>query len=141
MLTIENNTSFIPPENEFIRILEALNVQNEVELSLVDSQEIQVINRDYRGIDKSTDVLSFPIDPFPHAPLGTIMINIEAVSQEAKNHNHSDKDEACLLFLHGLLHLLGYDHEKDGGEMRDKEAQIVKALGLPPSLIVRTEID
>jgi probable rRNA maturation factor len=131
-------TDFKPPVELFLTILKSLHVQKEVELNLVDSNEIQAINKEYRNIDKSTDVLSFPIDPFPHAPLGTIIINVDAVILEAKKHNHSSEAEACLLFLHGVLHLLGYDHENDSGQMREKEAEIVKKLNLPPSLIVRS---
>jgi len=139
MLSIENNTDFIPPLEDFEKILNALHVENEVELSIVKSEQIRLINKEYRGIDKSTDVLSFPVDPFPHAPLGTILINIDAITQEAKERNHSIEAEACLLFLHGLLHLLGYDHEIDSGQMRTKEEEIVKKLSFPQSLIVRTQ--
>jgi len=135
MLSIENETSFNPPIDDFNRILQALQVENEVELTFVNSEVIKYINKEHRNIDKETDVLSFPIAPFPHAPLGSIVISTKAIVDEAKNHNHSEDA------LHGLLHLLGYDHEVDSGQMREIEARIVKELGLPPSLIVRTEKD
>jgi probable rRNA maturation factor len=141
MISIENNTDFIPPMDDFLKILEALHVKDEVELSFVNSEQITQINKQSRNIDKSTDVLSFPIEPFPHAPIGAIVINVDAVIKESTTHNHSQDAEACLLFLHGLLHLLGFDHENDSGQMREKEAAIVKELGLPPSLIVRTNSD
>ena len=141
MISIENNTDFIPPMDDFLKILEALHVKDEVELSFVNSEQITQINKQSRNIDKSTDVLSFPIEAFPHAPIGAIVINVDAVIKESTTHNHSQDAEACLLFLHGLLHLLGFDHENDSGQMREKEAAIVKELGLPPSLIVRTNSD
>jgi probable rRNA maturation factor len=141
MLIIENDTDFSPPKEDLLRIMEALHVKNEVELSLVNSKQIHQINKEYRGIDKPTDVLSFPVEPFPHAPLGTIIINVDALVQESQKHNHTKEAEACLLFLHGLLHLLGYDHEKDSGQMRTKEEEVVKALGFPQSLIVRNQVE
>jgi len=100
--------------------------------------------REYRHKDKATDVLSFPIDQDDIAdntfmPLGSIVISVDFVIEKAKKYNHSTDAEMALLFIHGLLHLLGYDHENDAGEMREKEALIIKAFNLPSSLIVRTE--
>jgi probable rRNA maturation factor len=111
----------------------------EIELILTDNAEIAQINREFRGIDKPTDVLSFPTDPFPSAPLGTIIISVDKVAEVATQLEHNENDELSLLFIHGLLHLLGMDHETDSGEMRAKEAQIVRELNLPLSLIVRTQ--
>ena len=90
-------------------------------------------------MDKTTDVLSFPIDDFPHAPLGSILINYELAREKANELGHTHEEEIALLFIHGLLHLLGFDHEVDAGEMREKEARIIQAYALPASLIVRTE--
>jgi len=99
---------------------------------------MQTINKEFRNIDATTDVLSFPSDPFPHAPLGSIVINMDKVSRISAELGHNQKDEISLLFIHAMLHLLGMDHEVDNGEMRQKEEEIVTALGLPKSLIVRT---
>ena len=111
----------------------------EIELILTNNTEIAQINLEFRGIDKPTDVLSFPTDPFPGAPLGTIIISVDKVEEVAIQLGHSENDEFSLLFIHGLLHLLGMDHETDNGEMRTQEERIVRAFNLPLSLIVRTQ--
>ena len=111
----------------------------EIELILTDNAEIAQINREFRNIDKPTDVLSFPNDPFPGAPLGTIIISVDKVADVAKELGHSENDELALLFIHGILHLLGMDHEVDQGEMRTQEELIVRKFTLPLSLIVRTQ--
>lgn len=111
----------------------------EVELILTDNTEIAQINQEFRGIDKPTDVLSFPNDPFPGAPLGTIMISVDKVDEIATELGHTQNDELALLFIHGMLHLLGMDHECDNGEMREEEERLVREFNLPSSLIVRTQ--
>jgi len=109
----------------------------EVELILTDDAEIAGINLVERGIDKATDVLSFPLEPLPSFPLGSIMISADRASGVAKELGHSVDDEIALLFTHGMLHLLGYDHEVDSGEMRQKEQEVMMHFDLPSSLIVR----
>ena len=74
-----------------------------------------------------------------HAPLGCIVINTELVAAKAAELGHSEDDETALLFTHGLLHVLGYDHENDAGEMRAKECEAIEKFSLPKSLIVRTQ--
>lgn len=110
----------------------------EVELILTDNDEITAINREFRNIDKPTDVLSFPSDPFPGAPLGSIVISVDKVASVASELGHSEEEELALLFIHGMLHLLGFDHEVDNGEMRAKETELIETFNLPKSLIVRT---
>ncbi|WP_233705946.1 rRNA maturation RNase YbeY [Helicobacter felis] len=110
-----------------------------VELVLVDSERIQELNRDYRGVDKSTDVLSFPIEMPAQNLLGSVVINVECAQMEVQKRGHSLLDELRLLFLHGYLHLLGYDHEKDNGEQRALEEEMIQVFNLPSSLIVRAE--
>lgn len=112
--------------------------QGDVELNFVDSELMREINFKERGFDKTTDVLSFPFEFVMHVPLGCIVINSDLAEEKAKELNHSSDDEIALLFIHGLLHILGYDHEKDGGEMREKEEEIIAKFNLPKSLIVRT---
>jgi len=73
------------------------------------------------------------------SPLGSIVISKDFVLSKANELQHSSQDEMTLLFIHGLLHLLGFDHEVDSGEMRLKEASLIKEFQLPTSLIVRTE--
>ena len=114
-----------------------LLTDKDVELIVTDSDDIQILNREYRGIDKPTDVLSFPLEDVPFMPLGTIVINIDKVKEKSKELGHSESDELTLLFVHGLLHLVGYDHETDNGEMRRKELEIIESFNLPKSLILR----
>lgn len=138
MIDLDNRTD----KSYTIEVLETIAsslTPLEIELILTDNTEIALINHEFRGIDKPTDVLSFPTDPFPQAPLGTIIISVEKVQEVALQLGHSENDELSLLFIHGILHLLGMDHEMDNGEMRLEEERIVRELNLPLSLIVRTQ--
>lgn len=134
-------------ENEFnialhVKMLEHIcseHTPKEVELLIIDSPSMHELNLEHRCMDKTTDVLSFPIDDFPHAPLGAIVINHELAAEKAKELGHSVEEEITLLFIHGMLHLLGFDHEVDQGEMREQEEAWIKQYNLPASLIVRTE--
>ena len=128
-------------EFDISELEEILNnlTNNDIELIFCNSQEIQEINKNFRQKNEPTDVLSFPLDFMPNMPLGSVVINIDFVKKEAKNLNHNKDDEIKLLFIHGLLHLLGYDHETDAGEMREKEEELIKKFNLPKSLIVRND--
>ncbi|MBQ6490120.1 MAG: rRNA maturation RNase YbeY [Solobacterium sp.] len=98
-----------------------------ISVTFVRSAAIHRINRDYRGIDRPTDVISFAVrddtdgfeDVEEETDLGDIFININYAKRQAKEYGHSEKREICFLFTHGLLHCLGYDHmtEKDEKEM------------------------
>jgi probable rRNA maturation factor len=112
-----------------------------IELIFVNSKEMQELNKNFRQVDKTTDVLSFPLDFMDGLPLGSVVINIELAKDKAKEFSHSLEDEIKLMFIHGTLHLLGYDHDKDSGEMREKEVELIKEFKLPKSLIVRSESD
>ncbi len=112
-----------------------------IELIFTNSSDIQEINKNFRAIDKPTDVLSFPLDFMPGVPLGSVVINIDFAKSIAEKLGHSLDEEITLLFIHGLLHLLGYDHEEDEGQMRKKEEELIKKYDLPKSLIVRNEND
>jgi metalloprotein, YbeY family len=111
----------------------------DVELVFVDAEKMRGINVTQRGINKTTDVLSFPLVMQLHTPLGSIAINTDLVEQKAAQLGHSKDDETALLFTHGLLHVLGFDHEKDNGEMREKETEVIRNFNLPKSLIVRSQ--
>lgn len=108
----------------------------EISITVVDKNEIKDLNRDYRGVDKVTDVLSFPLyepDEIPSAGmLGDIVICSERVKEQALEFNHSEEREFIYLSIHSLLHLLGYDHieEDDRVEMRSLEKKIMKNLGI-----------
>ena len=115
-------------------VLEYLTL-DEVELSILicDNDFIQVLNRDYRGKDKPTDVLSFSQreDGFEDDPvLGDVIISLETARIQAKEHHKELSEELSLLLVHGILHLLGYDHEVDeeAEEMEGKEREILSAL-------------
>ena len=124
--------------SELEEILNSLT-NKEIELIFCNSKQIQEINKNFRQKNEPTDVLSFPLDFMPNMPLGSVVINIDFVKKESKNLNHNEDDEIKLLFIHGVLHLLGYDHEKDSGQMREKEEELIKKFSLPKSLIVRND--
>ena len=201
-------------EQPYPEILDAIAAElggGSVELIFVRGEEMRQLNAQTRGIDKATDVLSFPLDPaaftgfgedlseensahensggknpyatnsasensdtansasensntmnsensegessgdenlknenfgvgnFAPALLGSVVINLDLVELKAAQLGHGRDDETALLFTHGLLHVLGYDHESDDGQMRAKECEIIEKFRLPKSLIVRTE--
>jgi probable rRNA maturation factor len=122
-----------------------LYTNKDIELIIVDNSEIKKINSEFRNIDKATDVLSFPITSSgiddeilnQNMPLGSIIISQDFIKDKAENFKHSLEDEFKLLFIHGLLHLVGFDHEIDNGEMREEERKIITKFNLPESLIIR----
>ena len=201
-------------EQPYPEILDAIAAElggGSVELIFVRGEEMRQLNAQTRGIDKTTDVLSFPLDPaafasfgedlseensahenssgkilnaansasentgavnsvsknsntinsensegespgdenlknenfdggnFAPVLLGSVVINLDLVEMKAAQLGHGTDDETALLFTHGLLHVLGFDHESDDGQMRVKECEIIEKFCLPKSLIVRTD--
>ncbi|NMS89957.1 rRNA maturation RNase YbeY [Clostridioides difficile] len=111
----------------------------EVSLSFVDNKEIHELNREYRGVDRVTDVLSFPLlsDDFEDVELeeeslGDIVVSLERALEQSIEYNHSFEREVCFLICHSMLHLLGYDHDTDENtkEMREKEEHILNKLNI-----------
>jgi probable rRNA maturation factor len=98
----------------------------DLSIRFVDDKEIKIINSETRGKKTATDVLSFPLYDssikLPHQDFGEIIISIETLRKQAQEIGHSNKDELYRLLVHGLLHLIGYDHEKSS-----KEEEIMKA--------------
>jgi len=137
MIDIDNKTSF-EVNNTLLQKIAASLTDKDIELVITTNDEIQQINKEYRNIDKPTDVLSFPYEEMPMSPLGSIVVSEEFVITKAEEFGHAPQDEFALLFIHGLLHLLGYDHEIDAGEMRAEEEKLIHKFNLPESLIVRT---
>ena len=136
MITLDNQTN----SEIDIEILENIsNTHREIELIIVDNQTMHEINMEQRGVDKTTDVLSFPLRDFPHLPLGSILINSDLATIKAKELGHNLTDELTLMFIHGLLHIKGFDHECDNGQMREEEKKLINEFGLPKSLIIRME--
>ena len=100
-------------------------------LALVGDARIQKLNRDYRGYDKPTDVLSFAADSsFEPGYLGDIVISVETANRQSRRRRSNLRRELKVLALHGLLHLLGYDHETDDGEMRRVEYRLRRRFGI-----------
>ena len=109
----------------------------DVELVFVNDDEMRKINHEHRGIDKATDVLSFPYEQVSGGLMGSVVISTDTANRVAGELGHSIECEIALLFLHGVLHILGYDHEIDDGQMREKEKEVIEHFSLPDSLIIR----
>jgi probable rRNA maturation factor len=136
MIDFENKTNYNFNISQLENIYTYLTDKN-IELILTTNEEIKQINKIYRNINKATDVLSFPLEDMPKMPLGSIIISLDMAKEAALTYGHSIDDEIKILFIHGLLHLLGYDHEIDNGEMRKKEEELIEKFNLPQSLIIR----
>lgn len=133
---------------------EEVTMPYEISLTFVDNEEIREINRDNRGIDKATDVLSFPMleygekkvfkecyKDYEFTPidldegnlvLGDIVISLERAREQSVEFNHSFQREVCYLIIHSILHLLGYDHmeEDDKARMRKREEEILNEFSI-----------
>ncbi len=123
----------------------AVGLEGEVHVLLADDATLRRLNRTFLGKDKATDVLSFPAatgpaffgEPEGPRLAGDLAISLEMAARQAARFGHSLRDEVRVLLLHGLLHLAGFDHEQDVGEMAAREAKLRTELGLPTSLIAR----
>jgi probable rRNA maturation factor len=100
--------------------------------------ELRRLNREFRKKDYATDVLSFPAGPVGDY-IGDLAISVERAREQAREFGHSTYDELRILMLHGVLHLLGYDHETDTGRMARTEKRWREKLGLPTGLIERVK--
>jgi probable rRNA maturation factor len=127
------------------RAREAVGLEGEVHVLLADDATLKRLNKTFRGKNKATDVLSFPAGPStvffgePESPefAGDLAISLEMAARQAARFGHTLRDEVRVLLLHGLLHLAGFDHERDSGEMAAREAELRQELRLPTSLIAR----
>lgn len=116
----------------------------EVSVTFTDNEGIHELNKKFRGVDKPTDVLSFPLFDFEGeteeppidevmSNLGDIVISLEKAKEQAEEYGHSFERETAFLCVHSMLHLLGYDHERseeEDMEMRAKQSEIMKIMGL-----------
>ena len=116
----------------------------EVSVTFTDNEGIHELNKKFRGVDKPTDVLSFPLFDFEGeteeppidevmSNLGDIVISLEKAKEQAEEFGHSFERETAFLCVHSMLHLLGYDHERseeEDVEMRSKQSEIMKIMGL-----------
>lgn len=153
IITLENDQDKLPISEKLEQLVTAaLNVvagihklsdKTEVDITIVDDGEIHMLNRDYRNVDRPTDVLSFALDeksedepellgvPEEHL-LGDIIISAETAARQADEFGHGLEREIVYLAVHGLLHLLGYDHRtnEDKTVMRAKEEEALRKINL-----------
>ncbi|WP_142414533.1 rRNA maturation RNase YbeY [Hathewaya massiliensis] len=164
MLLVDNRQEKIKFEEDLINLIEdmikyalkeeGVNLEYEVSLILIDNKNIRNINKEQRGKDMVTDVLSFPMLEYPEHKvfkdvykdykfsqfdldegkliLGDIALSLERAKEQSEEFNHSFKREVCYLIIHSILHLLGYDHmeECDKEIMRRREEEILKSFNL-----------
>jgi len=150
---VSNLQEKIPVDDEFsgflaVAVDEVLKEEGrgeEVEVSLVfvDDDYIHGLNTQYRGVDAPTDVLSFAMqegEPMPgpddeNTILGDVVLSLQAAERQAGEYGHSFRREAAYLTVHGVLHLIGYDHQSEDERaiMRRKEERVLSLLGLPKS--------
>jgi len=122
------------------RARKAAGLRGQVNVVLTSSRDIRALNRRFRGKDKPTDVLSFPPVPVVADTFsGDIVISTDIACRNARLYQHAPAQELKILIVHGMLHLAGYDHESDGGEMARKEERLRRQLGLSNGLIQRTD--
>ncbi|HKN17464.1 MAG TPA: rRNA maturation RNase YbeY [Candidatus Sulfotelmatobacter sp.] len=129
-------------ERFVLRARRAVHLRDTVNVLVTNSQELRSLNRQFRGKDKATDVLSFPL---PQLRLrkakqiaGELAISADIARENASRLGHSAAEEIKILVLHGILHLAGFDHEKDNGEMASEETRLRQRLKLDVGLIERT---
>lgn len=142
-LELNNRQDIIKIDDNIIKLLNKITIETfkeesiddcyEISLSFVSDQEIKSLNKTYRNKDKSTDVLSFPMDVYEGMEeklLGDIIISTETLIRQSEEYNHSLERELGFLYLHGLLHLLGYDHieASDRELMEGKQSKIINNI-------------
>ncbi len=141
-ILLSNNQNQHPVDSKALQsqigqVLEKLGeTQCELSLLLTDDAEIRRLNKTYRNLDHATDVLSFPqdenaVNESGDTLLGDVVISVETAARQAEEHHLSFNEELILLAIHGILHLLGYDHERspqDARIMKDKTQVIFETL-------------
>jgi probable rRNA maturation factor len=140
---LENHFELIKGLIDLAAKKEKVSENAEVSITFVDNNEIQEINRDYRHIDKPTDVISFALEETSEGEveiiggdipvvLGDIIISVEKAKEQAEDYNHSFERELGFLAVHGFLHLLGYDHmsQEDEKAMFQKQDEILEEYNL-----------
>ena len=124
--------------NKFVREASAAaGLNGELSILLTSDVGIQELNHRFRGKKKPTDVLSFPGAYEGHA--GDVAVSLDTAARQALQLGHSVLTEVKVLLLHGILHLAGFDHERDAGQMAEQEHALRTRFGLPASLIERTQ--
>lgn len=128
-----------------VRARRAAGLRGTVNVLVTGGSEVRSLNRNFRGQNKFTDVLSFPVSQVAGlrtsaAAAGDIAISADIALRNALRIGHSPGAEVKILALHGILHLAGFDHERDNGKMARKESSLRRELGLPDGLIERARI-
>lgn len=126
------------------RARQELRMRGTVNVLLTGSAEMRTLNRQFRHKDKATDVLSFPALEAGRTPVraaGELAISLDIARENATHLGHSLAEEVKILVLHGILHLAGFDHERDNGEMAREESRLRKKLKLNVSLIERSSAE
>ncbi len=135
-------------ERFVLRVRRLVRLRGTVNVLVTNSFELRALNSRFRGADKATDVLSFPS---PHieeieaehgkarCAAGEVAISADVARENAARLGHTVADEVKILTLHGILHLAGFDHERDNGEMASRESQLRRELKLEAGLIERTQ--
>lgn len=122
----------------------AVRLRGEVSVLLTTDKKIRELNSHFRGKNKATDVLSFPAERSPGSGperlAGDLAIGVPVARRQAAEQGHALGVEIKVLMLHGLLHLAGYDHETDNGQMARRERLLRARLGLPQGLIERVAV-
>jgi probable rRNA maturation factor len=134
-----------PALAKWLETIAPVRARGTLSIAVVSDARVRALNRRYRGVNRATDVLSFPVNgerrPARGEPrattLGDIVIARGVARRQARAAGHSELTEWRVLALHGLLHLLGYDHEDDGGRMHRAERRLRRRGGLPTGLIER----
>jgi probable rRNA maturation factor len=133
-------------ERFVLRARKAVDLRGRVNVLVTSSASVRALNRRFRGRNKATDVLSFPVTSNLRSReseklAGDVAISGDIALQNSVRLGHTVSAEIKILVLHGILHLAGFDHESDNGEMARKEATLRRALGLPAALIERVTVE
>lgn len=116
----------------------AAGLRGAVAVLITGNPKIRELNTRFRGKNQSTDVLSFPAAASANEFAGDVAVSLDVATSNARLLGHSVSDEIRILILHGILHLAGYDHESDRGEMAEKEILLRRRFALPTGLIERS---
>jgi probable rRNA maturation factor len=131
----------MPSLRDFVvKACRASGVEGSVTVLVTGNREIRRLNARFRAKNTPTDVLSFPAIGSLKGFLGDVAISADIARENARSLGHSLREEVRVLILHGILHLAGYDHETNHGEMAGKERRLRERLGLPPGLIERNAL-
>lgn len=137
MIDFDNHTDHDIDVGLFEKIREFLAPSKMIELIIVGDIKIKELNKEHRKQDKPTDVLSFPIKDSKTNFIGSVIISADTAQRVADEIGHPLEVELQILFIHGLLHLLGFDHETDNGQMRQKEKEVADRLSIANPLLER----